>query len=159
MMTPGVLTEQRIILYQIPKRGKSADLYRPGGREIKGKGPLPSWPQKLYLPPSVSWMPVTTHIFLGSWMAGSVTAWDQLPWGDTWLTCDCALVAHLGVWAAWPLEVHACLGLWQLPPGPATVSAPHMCQQSLQCPSLSTAQQNKRARISGHFCPLGLGQR
>ena len=160
MLTPGVLTEQRITLYQIPKWGKSADLYRPGGREVKGKGPLQSWPQKLHLSPSVRWMPVTTHIFVGSWMA--------------WIWWECHSLrptplrrhmAHLGLCphgvpgSLSSLDVGGALGLWQLPPGPATASAPHMHQQSLQCPSLSTAQQSKKAWINGHFCPLGLGQR
>ena len=51
------------------------------------------------------------------------------------------------------------LGLWQPPCGPSTMSAlPHACDVCLQCSSLSTAQLNKWAWISGHFTPSCQGR-
>ena len=50
--------------------------------------------------------------------ARSVTAWDQLPRGDTWHTCDCSLMAHPENQAARARELHKMHG----PPG--TVHSP-----------------------------------
>ena len=52
--------------------------------------------------------------------ARSVTAWDQLSRWDTWPIWDCALMAHLGAWAAWTWEVHTALDC-----GKSSVVHPH----------------------------------
>ena len=67
-----------------------------------------SAPETGILHQTVSRLPAANHVFLGPWRLTSarrVTAWDQLPRGDTQHTSDNALMAHPGNQAAKTGEV------------------------------------------------------
>ena len=107
--------------------------------------------------------PVTTHVFLGSWMAHcqECHSLKQAPLRRHMVhTWDCALMAHQWAWEAWTWEVYTALScvnhyvvnpLWVLP-----TYASGIC---LQCPSFYTVQLSKWAQISSHFHALMSGQR
>ena len=119
---------------------------------------------------AVSGLPVTTHVFLVSWMAQIFQKCHSLrsdPLRRHKAHLQLCPVEHSGDWAAWTWKVGRCTAplappltwLWQLPCGPATASAPHTCQRHLQCSYLSTAQVSRWARVRGCFYSLVSGQR
>ena len=107
-----MITEQRI--EWIPKESKPATYgalppqrqrgrwttiraRRQGAAAILAPETTKLWPGS-QLQNMSSWEP-------GSLTSSSVTAWDQLPRGDTWYTWDSALMAHRGNWADGTREV------------------------------------------------------
>ena len=131
MVTPGVLIEQKIVPWRILKESSCMPFRA-----------FPPWRQKGRFATAragrqgaaaISALETTSSskLWVGcqllntsSWDPGqftsarSVTAWDQLPRGDTWHTWDCACAVHLGNPAARSGEVHKIHGL------PGTVHSP-----------------------------------
>ena len=119
-MTPGALTEQRVAPLQISKGSCCLWLSLEAERQVqdsqrrKAKDHCNLSPRGHVSQQAPSRLPTANHVFLGSWMVHichqftSVTAWDQLPWGNAQPT-GTALAVHPGAWAAWTCEEHAAL--------------------------------------------------
>ena len=57
---------------------------------------------------AVNRLPVTNHVFLGSWMVHICQEFHSLRLasrGDSWSTWDCTLMVHLWAWVAWNWEM------------------------------------------------------
>ena len=123
----------------LPK-GRETGMWQP---ELEGKGLLQSWPQRQHHPTNWAGSQLLT---MSSWDPGqltsarSITAWDQLPRGDTWPIWDCALTAHLRNQAARTWEVN------KIHSSPGTVHSPST-RSHISCWDLGRAQNAQPTRV------------